>query len=232
MPWCPVNTFVGLLLEQNPDAELAGTVRREMDRVDSIVSRMLKFAGPAKPSFSDIHLHELLEHSLRLVQHRVEGNLISFDRRFNAPSDSLRGDDYQLEQAFLNLLLNAVDAMGTEGCSRWARRGCQGNRECPPRGGQRVPVVARRDHRHRHGHRPGKHRRSIFDPFFTTKAHGTGLGLAVTRQIIEEHEGVIRVDSQPDKGTTFTVLLPVAPEPRPVDADRRRMPDYPCGKIR
>ena len=205
----PVTTFVGLLLEQNPEAELAGTVRREMKRVDSIVKRMLKFAGPGKTLLLDVRLHELLEHSLRLVQHRIEGNLISFERRFQAPSDSLRGDDYQLEQAFVNLLLNAVDAMGTEGLLTVG-----------------TSVVARASETALHeGHSPSDWLRveitdtgmgiapeniaAIFDPFFTTKAQGTGLGLGVTRQIIEEHKGVIRVASQPGKGTTFTVL-PVA----------------------
>lgn len=205
----PVNTFVGLLLEQNPDAELAGTVRREMDRVDSIVSRMLKFAGPAKPSFSDIHLHELLEHSLRLVQHRVEGNLITFDLRFNAPSDSLKGDDYQLEQAFLNLLLNAVDAMGTEGQLTVSTDVVDRETGNALREGDSASRWLRVDISDTGIGIAAEAIGSIFDPFFTTKEHGTGLGLAVTRQIIEEHEGVIRVDSQPDKGTTFTVLLPV-----------------------
>ena len=219
----PVNTFVGLLLEQNPDAELAGTVRREMDRVDSIVSRMLKFAGPAKPSFSDIHLHELLEHSLRLVQHRVEGNLITFDLRFNAPSDSLKGDDYQLEQAFLNLLLNAVDAMGTEGQLTVSTDVVDRETGNALREGDSASRWLRVDISDTGIGIAAEAIGSIFDPFFTTKEHGTGLGLAVTRQIIEEHEGVIRVDSQPDKGTTFTVLLPALPEPRPIEADRRRM---------
>ena len=78
----PVRTFVGLTLEKNPEAELAGTARREMERLDGIVSRMLKFAAPAKPAFAPVRLHELIEHSLHLVQHRVEGRRITFDRQF------------------------------------------------------------------------------------------------------------------------------------------------------
>lgn len=207
----PIGTFVGLLLEQNPDAELAGTVRREMKRVDSIVSRMLKFAGPAKPTFSDVRLHELLEHSLRLIQHRVQGNQISFKRQFNAPSDSLNGDDYQLEQAFVNLLLNAVDAMGTEGLLTVGTDVVTRETGMALREGSSPPKWLRVDITDTGIGIAPENIGSIFDPFFTTKPHGTGLGLAVTRQIIEEHEGVIRVDSQPGKGTTFTVLLPVVP---------------------
>jgi two-component system nitrogen regulation sensor histidine kinase GlnL len=207
----PVSTFVGLLLEQNPDAELAGTVRREMKRVDSIVTRMLRFSGPSKPSFSAIRLHELLEHSLRLIQHRVEGNLVSFKRQFNAPSDSMSGDDYQLEQAFVNLLLNAVDAMGSEGQLTVGTDMVTRETGMALREGSSSPKWLRVDITDTGMGIAPENIGSIFDPFFTTKPHGTGLGLAVTRQIIEEHEGVIRVDSQPGKGTTFTVLLPVAP---------------------
>jgi two-component system sensor histidine kinase HydH len=209
----PVKTFVGLTLEENPEAELAGTARREMERVDGIVSRMLKFAAPAKPAFAAVQLHELLEHSLHLVQHRVEGKQISFTRQFNAASDSCSGDDHQLEQAFVNLLLNAVEAMGSEGAITVRTdlvTGEPGMGSPEPGGATRflrveiidtgVGIAAEKIG-------------SIFEPFFTTKPHGTGLGLAVTRRVIEEHSGVIHVKSQPGKGTTFTVLLPANGKP-------------------
>lgn len=206
----PVRTFVGLILEQNPDAGLAGTIRREMERVDAMINRMLKFAGPAKPAFAPVRLHELLDHSLHLVRHRVEGRQISFDRRFEAASDSCSGDDHQLEQAFVNLLLNAVEAMGHEGVltvrTDLAARGPDLQSRGPARS---APVLCVEICDTGAGIAPEKVS-AIFEPFFTTKPHGTGLGLAVTRKIIEEHHGIIRVKSHPGKGTTFTVLLPSA----------------------
>ncbi len=206
----PVRTFVGLLLEKNQDAELAGTVRREVDRVDAIVSRMLKFSGPARPSFAAVKLHELLDHSLRLVQHRVEGKLISFDRQFNAASDSLSGDDYQLEQAFVNLMLNAVEAMDAEGSLTVNTDVIAKETDVALHEGSSAPrFLSVKITDTGVGIAP-ENLGTIFDPFFTTKPHGTGLGLAVTRRIIEEHDGVIRVKSQPGKGTTFTILLPTA----------------------
>src|SRR5258706_3140619 len=108
-------TFIELLIEKNQDAELAGIVRREMGRIDSIVSQMLKFAGPAKPTFTAIRLHEILEHSLRLVQSQMEGKSITLHRLFQAAPDLAKGDDYQLQQAFVNLFLNALEAMPPKG---------------------------------------------------------------------------------------------------------------------
>jgi signal transduction histidine kinase len=204
----PVQTFVGLLLEKNPGAELAGTVRREMERIDTIVGRMLKFSAAAKPNFSLIRLHELLDHSLRLVQHRAEGKLISLNRRFNASPDSFNGDDHQLEQAFLNLLLNAVESMGAEGALTVSTDVVDGDDRLERREGQTASGFLRVGITDTGGGIPPEILESIFQPFFTTKQSGTGLGLAVTRNIIEEHQGVIRVESQPGKGTTFTVLLP------------------------
>jgi two-component system, NtrC family, nitrogen regulation sensor histidine kinase GlnL len=204
----PVRTFVGMLLERNPQAELAGTVGREMERVDTIVSRMLKFSAPVKPTLAIIGLHELLDHSLRLVQHRVEGKLIALHRQFEASPDALSGDDHQLEQAFLNLLINAVEAMGAEGALTvrtdvFTEEARLALREGP--GPTRFLRVSISD---TGPGIPPENLGTIFDPFFTTKKSGTGLGLAVTRNIIEEHKGLIRVESAPGKGSTFMVLLP------------------------
>ncbi len=110
-----MKTFVDLLLEKNQDAELAAIVRREIGRIDSIVAQMLKFAGPSLPTLVPIRLHEILDRSLRLLHHRLEAKMISLHRSYAAGSDLVRGDDYQLEQAFVNLFLNALEAMGPNG---------------------------------------------------------------------------------------------------------------------
>jgi signal transduction histidine kinase len=205
----PVRTFVDLLLEQNPDAELCETVRREMLRVDSIVSRMLKFSAPVKPALASVRLHEILDHSLRLVQHRVESKLIHFRRRFQAASDVFKGDDHQLEQVFVNVLLNAIEAMGFEG-TLTVSTGLSGE-DAPGQlreGSGPANWFSIRISDTGVGI-PAENLETIFEPFFTTKHNGTGLGLPVTRRIIEEHRGTIRVESRPGEGTTFTILLPV-----------------------
>lgn len=204
----PIKTFVGLILEKNPEADLAATARHEIDRVDSIVSRILRFAAPAKPVFAPVKVHELLDHALNLVQHRTEGKNIRFNRQFRAASDASSGDDHQLEQAFVNLLLNAVEAMGPAGAVTVTTDIVAEEDLVPLSESARVPELLRIEIADTGPGIASENLTKIFEPFFTTKHSGTGLGLAVTRGIIEEHKGVIRVSSQPGKGTTFTVLLP------------------------
>src|SRR6058998_2509687 len=94
-------TFIDLLLEKHQDAELAEIVRRELGRIDALVSQMLKFAAPAKPAFSPVRLHDVLDHSLRLVQPQMGIKGIALRRLLQAAPDLVEADDYQLEQAFV-----------------------------------------------------------------------------------------------------------------------------------
>ena len=110
-----VRTFTDLLLEKHLEAELAVLARREIERLDSIVSRMLKFSGSARSTASAVSLHEMLEHSLRLVQPRLDEKSITIKRLFQAAPALVQGEDVQLQQAFLNLFLNALDAMEPNG---------------------------------------------------------------------------------------------------------------------
>ena len=205
-----VKTFVEMQLEKKQDAELGGIVQREMARVDSIVSHMLKFAAPAQPVFAAVQLHEILEHSLRLVQHRVGSKLITFNREFNAGTDQFQGDASQLEQAFLNLFINAVDAIAMEGTLIIATELVSDTAQFELHAGKAIRQwLSVKISDTGVGITPEK-LEYIFDPFFTTKQSGSGLGLAVTRRIIAEHEGSIQVESHLGKGTTFTILLPLS----------------------
>lgn len=201
-----VKTFIDLLVEKNKDDELADVVRDEMRRVDSIVSQMLKFTAPAQPAFASVSLHKILDRSLRLAQHRVEGRLVAFERRFDADPDLLRGDDHQLEQAFVNLLLNSVEAINTHGSLTVSTEITTKDEDHLREGGARELVRIRVSDTGTGI--TAENMAHLFEPFFTTKRNGTGLGLAVTRRIIEEHRGTIHVESDPSRGTTFTILLP------------------------
>jgi two-component system, NtrC family, nitrogen regulation sensor histidine kinase GlnL len=201
-----VKTFVDLLLEKNQGDDLAEIVNHEMDRMVSMVSQILKFAVPAQPMFARLSVHKILDRSLLLAQHRVEGRLISFNRKFEAEKDVLEGDVHQLEQAFVNLLLNAVEAISGSGSLTVTT-------ELIVDDGQMHDSDSKRWMRIRISDTGGgitaENMGHLFEPFFTTKQNGTGLGLAVTRRIIEEHNGVIQAESQSGQGTTFTLLLPV-----------------------
>ncbi|MFM2295261.1 MAG: hypothetical protein RLZZ350_1674 [Verrucomicrobiota bacterium] len=196
-----VKTFLDLLLEKNQDAELAETVTREMKRIDVIVSQMLRTASPVKTERASVHLHDALEHALRLIQHPLHEKLITLHRRLNATHDLLHGDLHHLEQALMNLLLNALEAMGPHGELTIIT--------------ENIPSPANRTALLRLAVSdtgvgiPPENLDRMFETFFTTKKSGTGLGLPITRRIIEEHHGQITVISEPNTGTTFTVLLPL-----------------------
>src|SRR3984957_16033678 len=110
-----VKTFVELLLEKNQDAELNEVVGRELKRIDGIVTQMLRLAAPRHAVFTTVNIHPLLDHSLRLVQHQISGKLISLRCDYNAETDAVRGNEAHLQQAFMNLLFNAIEAMGANG---------------------------------------------------------------------------------------------------------------------
>jgi two-component system, NtrC family, nitrogen regulation sensor histidine kinase GlnL len=202
-----IKTFVELLLEKNKDDELAEIVSHEMARMVSMVSQILKFAVPAQPIFAPISVHKILERTLLLAEHRVEGRQVSFERKLQAEKDVLDGDSHQIEQAFVNLLLNAVEAINGTGTLVVATELTSSDdgqlREGEPRRWLRIRISDTGA-----GITPENMDR-LFEPFFTTKQNGTGLGLAVTRRIIEEHNGSIQVESQSGEGTTFTILLPM-----------------------
>jgi two-component system sensor histidine kinase HydH len=206
-----VRTFTELLLEANREAELAVLARREIERIDLIVARMLKFSSPVRSTASAVSLHETLEHSLRLVQRRLEEKSINVNRLFEAAPGLVQGEDIQLQQAFLNLFLNALDAMEPNGTLTVTTRpivppAAPAAWRPGPGSGQIVVTVQDTGA----GISPDNLAR-LFEPFFTTKPNGTGLGLSITRRIIHEHQGEISVQSQPGKGTVFKVVLPAAP---------------------
>lgn len=206
-----VKTFIDLLLEKNKDDELAEIVGREMSRVNNIVRQLLKFGSSTPPTRARVQLHDVLEHSLRMVQHQLDGKLISLNRSFNATHDAIHGDNHQLEQVFVNLFLNAVDATGVNGSLTVHTEFLPTTPHdiAPPqRAGQphvRITVADTGA-----GIAPENLDR-LFEPFYTTKSNGTGLGLPITRKIIHEHDGLITVESKPNRGTTFSIVLPAGP---------------------
>jgi signal transduction histidine kinase len=196
-----IKTFVELLLEKGQDAELNEVVGRELKRIDGIVTQMLRLASPRHAAFTTVRTHQLLDHSLRLVEHQISGKLISLQRHYHAETDAVRGDDAQLQQAFMNLLFNAIEAMGANGTLTVGTEIVNGEN------GARVLKIKIQDTGV--GIAP-ENRRRLFEPFFTTKKNGTGLGLAITQRIVLEHHGAIEVQSESGKGSTFSFSLPVS----------------------
>jgi signal transduction histidine kinase len=203
-----VKTFTDLLLSRNSENELAGIVGREMTRIDSIVSQILTFSGPAKPVLSPIRLHEVLNHSLRLVQHQLGKKSIKLDRAFAAAPDVIKGDDYQLKQAFLNLFLNAIEAMPANGTLTISTTLIEAAAETTNTSREKNTTQLRVAIRDTGAGIAPENLGRVFEPFFTTKPKGTGLGLPITRRIVQTHLGTISVESQPNQGATFSIVFP------------------------
>jgi signal transduction histidine kinase len=175
----------------------------EADRSQKIISNLLEFAREREIDTHLFQLDEILEESLQLVANQLKLYKVKVERRFAPNLGPVSGDKQQLIQVFLNLALNAIDAMPDGGIltieTDSIREGSFLKVEFTDNGSG----IA--DHVKPH----------IFDPFFTSKSQGkgTGLGLSVSLGIIRKHGGDILVDSRIDEGTTFSVLLPMAKIP-------------------
>jgi two-component system, NtrC family, sensor histidine kinase HydH len=195
-----IKTFIDLLLQKGQDTELTEVVNRELQRINAIVTQLLRFGTPKGAALSTVHVHELLDHSLRLLHHQISAKLISLQRRYQARTDSVRGDEVQLQQALMNLLLNALEAMDTNGVLSVTTEIAEGE---PGAGRMHIHIQDTGV-----GIAPENMKR-LFEPFFTTKKNGTGLGLAISQRIAHEHHGVIQAQSEVNCGSTFTLSLPL-----------------------
>jgi signal transduction histidine kinase len=193
-----VKTYVELLLEKDGDTEMTEVVRRELTRIDGLATQMLRLSAPKPVTPTKVRIHELLDHSLRLLTHQISGRMIEVRREYGAVADTVRGDESQLQQAFMNLILNGIEAMGRNG-ELTVRT--ETFTDATGRGGLKIyfqdtgPGIA------------PENLARLFEPFFTTKKNGTGLGLAISQRVAEDHHGKIQVVSEVNHGSTFIVAL-------------------------
>ena len=200
-------TFVEVLLEKDRGNELAEIVPREIRHIETLLGQMLRYGAPETVHMRALHLHETLDHSLRLVRHQCRAKDISVHQEYAAAPDLVNGDPDQLQQVFLNLLLNAAEAMSLGG-QLTIRTAATPDASTAHAGGARRLLVSIED---TGIGIPQANLGRIFDTFFTTKPEGSGLGLAMSRRILHSHGGEIRVQSRPGEGAIFTVDLPLPP---------------------
>ncbi len=196
------------MLEEETSGEarkLARAIVKEVDRLTEITEEYLRFARLPRPKLEREDLGELLKSLVAFMHQELEGRGVTVDARIE-PSLPIAADEHQLRQALLNLLRNAVEAMRDGG-----RLTITAALVAPNDGGD-VRSVELTIADTGEGIAPD-HLAKIFDPFFSTKEGGTGLGLALTQQIIVEHGGRIDVRSEPGRGTTFIVRLVAASIP-------------------
>lgn len=210
------------LAEDDPRRRFAEVILEEAARLDRIVDSLLRFARPPTPQLAENSLARCIERALTLVRDDAERLEIAVTRDFDAELPKVWIDADQIEQVVLNLLRNAVQAMEEDG----------GTLRVALRRESRRPYVRRRAGRREEDGGlprgqaplqdwieleitdsgqgiPAEALERIFDPFFTTQRSGTGLGLPITQAIVHEHGGMITLSSEPGRGTTVLVDLPL-----------------------
>ena len=202
-PLTGISSFTQMLLEGadpgDPRTALLEKIERQTFRAAKIVNGLLNLSRPGTNDGAriDVDLNAVINDVLSLLEHQFEVGRIKIRRELSDGHAMVVGVEHQLQQVFLNLFLNARDAMPSGG---WLTVTTEAT------GGQAVAMVADTG-----SGIPAEQLARIYDPFFTTKAigRGTGLGLSITYGIVHEHEGTIRCDSAVGQGTRFTLSLPL-----------------------
>ncbi len=212
----PLNVISGsaeyLMMEwgaERPRPQELEIIIAQTDRITKLIQQLLNFARPARMELEPVKLNDLLHEVLGLTEHQIAKGHIAVRTDFQSDLPAIIGDTNQLEQAFLNIIINAWHAMPDGGSLALATRATPpGDR--PRRGGRPAPRGVEISIADTGTGIPAEHLPRIFDPFFSTKGvgKGTGLGLAISRRIVEDHHGSVEVSSQVGRGTTFTIWLP------------------------
>ena len=195
--------------DETPEAEDLDLIIRETKRCSSIIKRLLDFAREKKPEKKHVDINELVRETERLVRHPASTHDIGITMELDEELPRILADPDQLKQVFMNILVNAQDAIGDRGRIT-VRSRVLPQQDAPPIGEARGSLLEVSFTDTGSGILE-ENVTKIFDPFFTTKeiGKGTGLGLAVTYGIVQAHGGYIEVESAAGQGTTFRIQLPL-----------------------
>jgi PAS domain S-box-containing protein len=204
-PLAVISNYIQMLAKQMPVSDprhsIIEKIVKQTFRASEIVNNLLNFSRTGAAETTNVDVNRVVEDTLALVSHPLKTSQIQVVKNLSDGLPAVRGSANKLQQVFLNLFLNARDAMPSGGILEVRTNAHNGSVEIEVVDtGAGIP----REHIHR-----------IFDPFFTTKAsgRGTGLGLSVSYGIIKEHAGKVDVRSAPGKGTSFHVEFPAVRKP-------------------
>jgi PAS domain S-box-containing protein len=194
--------MLGKQLQSDPQkAGLLEKITRQTFRASEIVNNLLNFSRTSGAEFADVDVNKIITDTLALLEHQFKTSHITVEDELADHLPRIQGNTGRLQQVFLNLFLNAKDAMNGGGRLRVVTSNGTGVSVAVTDTGSGIAP---------------EHIARIYDPFFTTKTtpsegqnRGTGLGLSVTYGIIQEHAGKIRVESRPGEGTTFYLDFPL-----------------------
>ena len=215
-PLVAIKTFTQLLPERLEDEEFRNhflnIASGEVDRISALVTELLEFARPSEPKFELEDINGILDGMILLVSTETKSKHVDIIKDYASDLLPITIDREQMKQVFLNILLNAIEATSENG------KICVKTRSfVKPDGGPYIQI----EFTDTGCGIPTEYLEDIFTPFFTTKEKGSGLGLSISNQIIQDHKGYIDVESQVNKGTSFFVNLPFNQE-----HPRRRQSDF------
>ena len=187
----------------DPRAKDAAIMGEKMDHLNKIVEQILDFARSTEPKLSQVNVNDLLDDLSLLTRHKLKNQNIELVRKLAGQLPPVMADAMQLEQAFLNLILNAVQAMPQGG------RLTLTTRVVTAPGGGKPAHVAIEFKDTGEGMSEEQCQRAFTSLLSTTKSKGTGLGLAIVSRVVETHRGQVKIKSRPGHGTTMSVMLPV-----------------------
>jgi signal transduction histidine kinase len=208
-PLAVISTYAQMLAKQvaedSQKSMILDKIAKQTFRASEIVNSLLNFSRTSTTSFGEINLNRVIQETLSLLEHQLMKSGIQVKRELEPELGTIHGNAGKLQQVFLNLFLNARDAMpggGTLEVRTWPE-GARARVEVADTGTGIAP-----ENLHR-----------VYDPFFTTKTarKGTGLGLSVTYGIIQEHGGSIEVSNRPGGGARFRIDLPFSAPRKPVN---------------
>ncbi|HWY21695.1 MAG TPA: ATP-binding protein [Candidatus Acidoferrum sp.] len=214
-PLAVISSYTQMLAKQlHGDPQKSGLlekITRQTFRASEIVNNLLNFSRTSGSEIGDVDVNKVIADTLALLEHQFKVAKVEVQNALAPKLPPIQGNPGRLQQVFLNLFLNAKDAMPGGGTLRVATLNGESVSVCVSDTGSGIAP---------------EHIQRIYDPFFTTKTapregqpRGTGLGLSVTYGIIQEHAGKIRVESHPGSGTTFTLDFPLSRKAVPSKAE-------------
>jgi hypothetical protein len=201
-PLTGISSYTQMLLEQSdpedPRAKVLEKIEKQTFRAAKIVNGLLNLSRPGPTDAGPVDVHVVIGDVLSLLEHQLRSSSIQLRKDLSPVAPVVIGIEQKLQQVFLNLFLNARDAMPRGGWLSIATR--QDDNEAVVEIGDTGSGI------------PSEQLARIYDPFFTTKpiGKGTGLGLSITYGIVQEHNGTIACDSSVGQGTRFTLRFPLA----------------------
>lgn len=203
-PLVAIRTFTQLLPERYQEAEFRNSFQalalKEVDRICGLINDLLSFARPSTPNVSEEDANEIVDSIVRILDTEAKEREVSMYRHLALDLPKIFIDKEQIKQVSMNVILNALQSIEGRGVVEVSTRLFSKN------GTEQYVQIEIRDSG---AGIPEKDIEDIFNPFFTTKKDGSGLGLSISHQIVQEHGGYIVVESQVGKGTTFLINLPV-----------------------